>query len=153
MGVVNANRIPSRRVVFVIPCAAGKADEARPAAELYTSVFFRQALAAARSEVADADIYVLSAAHGLLALDDEVAPYDLKMGDAGSVDVPTLAVQALGRGLVDAEVYALLPRSYFDRLDEALRIFDTYATPVYEATGGIGDQKHVCSVLADREAA
>ena len=137
--------------MFVIPCSAGKADAPAPAAELYTSVFFRQALAAARSEVDDDAILVLSARHGLLALDDVVAPYDTKMGDAGSVDVATLAAQAIGRGLVDAEVYALLPASYFARLDEALRIFDTYATPVYEATAGIGDQKHVCSVLAARD--
>ena len=137
--------------MFVIPCSAGKADAPAPAAELYTSVFFRQALAAARSEVDDDAILVLSARHGLLALTDVVAPYDTKMGDAGCVDVATLAAQAIGRGLVDAEVYALLPASYFARLDEALRIFDTYATPVYEATGGIGDQKHVCSVLAARD--
>jgi len=137
--------------VFVIPCSAGKADAPAPAAELYTSVFFRQALAAARSEVDDDAILVLSARHGLLALTDVVAPYDTKMGDAGCVDVATLAAQAIGRGLVDAEVYALLPASYFARLAEALRIFDTYATPVYEATAGIGDQKHVCSVLAARD--
>lgn len=141
-----------RKTMFVIPCAAAKADHDAPAAELYTSVFFRQALAAARSEVADDSILVLSALHGLVALDTVLAPYDVKMGDAGSVSVDDVAVQAVELGMLadDAEVYALLPASYFAVLDGALRVFGSYATPVYEATSGIGDQKHVCSVLAAR---
>ena len=55
-----------------------------------------------------------------------------------------------------------LERAYFAARDdpafqaELSRLLTHYvgrATPVYEATAGIGDQKHVCSVLAGRLAA
>lgn len=136
--------------MVIIPCSFTKAREARPAAELYQGAFFTAALMAARSEVADDDIFILSAKHGLLALTDVVEPYDVAMGDAGSITDDELALSVIVRGLVDADVYALLPSKYFNKLDRVLRAFDTYATPVYEATAGIGDQKHVCAVLANR---
>lgn len=40
-------------------------------------------------------------------------------------------------------MYALLPRPYLARLDEALRTLDVYVQDVYEATRGIGEQKRV----------
>jgi hypothetical protein len=71
-------------------------------------------------------------------------PYDVRMGQPGSVTPAVLAGQALTLGIDwGAQVYALLPRPYLARLDEALRTHDVYVQDVYEATGGIGDQKRV----------
>jgi hypothetical protein len=157
MGVVPASFAPRparrpRRIVFVIPCGGSKLDAAAPASDLYTSSYFRGTLAAARSEVADEDILVLSAAHGLVTLDTVLAPYDTKMGDAGCVTSEDLALQVPELGLIDAEVYGMLPAAYFDALDGALRFWGSFASPVYEATRGIGEHKHVAKVLADRDA-
>jgi hypothetical protein len=131
--------------VFIIPCSATKLGEAAPARDLYTSVYFRQALAAAESQ-ADR-VLILSAKHGLLELDEVVAPYELRMGDPGSVGAETLAAQAVALGLDGADIYGMLPSSYFQPLWEALSSIDTWVSPVYEGTGGIGDQKHVAAVL------
>lgn len=144
----------ARRIVAVIPCSATKLDRPAPAAELYAaSAYFRGALAAALAETDE--VYVLSARHGLVALDEVLAPYDVRMGDAGSVTELDLAAQALALGLDGerTEVYGFLPNAYFNRLDGALRMIDVYATPVYEATIGIGEHKRVCKIVATAVAA
>lgn len=98
-------------------------------------------------------VLILSALHGLVELDQVVEPYDLKMGAAGSVTAQQLRDQALafGFGWGDGdewadrpgEVYALLPRPYLRVLDEALREIYVYVQDVYEACGGIGEQRRV----------
>lgn len=82
-------------------------------------------------------------------------PYDMRMGETGSVTVEQLAAQAEALGITwgeeqwngevldRSEVYAFLPRAYFEVLHAALRTLDVYPTPVYEACGGIGDQRRV----------
>lgn len=140
--------------MIVIPCGADKLDVPAPAAELYVGGMFRSALAAAQAEAAACEgrVLILSALHGLVELDTVLAPYDVKMGDERSVTVDRLAEQAQELGVVwGCDVYAFLPRAYFDRLDEALRRDDVYAAQVYEACGGIGEQRGVCRIV--REAA
>lgn len=61
------------RVAFVA-CSKTKANEVMPAAALYTSPLFKKSLLAA-VDIAD-KVYILSAEHGVLALEDPVAPYD-----------------------------------------------------------------------------
>lgn len=141
-----------RETFLIIPCGSDKAEAPAPAAELYVGGMFRSALAAAKAE-ADAcggTVLILSALHGLIALDTIVAPYDCKMGDESSVSVERIAEQAQELGVVwGADVYAFLPRAYFDRLDAALRLDDVYAAQVYEACGGIGEQRGVCRIVRE----
>lgn len=132
----------------IIPCGADKLDTAAPAADLYTSSTFRSTLAAALTLVDPAHVLVLSAKHGLVALDTVVDPYDTKMGDPGTVTVGTVVAQAVVAGIAaDDDVSALLPSAYFAKLDEALRYLDVFPTPVFEGTRGIGDHRGVARVL------
>lgn len=139
-------------VTYVIPCGGAKLDRAAPARELYTGSMFRHTLehatrCAALDEQAGlgpARVLILSAKHGLVTLDQELEPYDLRMGQPGSVTAATLAEQALALGIDwGADVYALLPRPYLARLVEALRSLDVYVMDVYEAARGIGEQKRI----------
>ena len=61
--------------VVLISCVSKKLDTRAPAEELYTSTLFKLNLRYARALEPDA-VYVLSAKHGLLALEDEIEPYD-----------------------------------------------------------------------------
>lgn len=133
----------------IIPCCAPKLDGSHPAADLYTSSTFRMQLRAALN-ITDRDhVLILSAKHGLLALDTIVESYDVKMGDAGSIDPVGIAAQALGHGIDwGHDVWAILPGTYFDRLDAGLRMIDVYAAPVYEGTTGIGDQRRASNLIA-----
>jgi hypothetical protein len=63
-----------RRVVF-ISCVSKKLSKLARARELYVSPLFKFNLAYAESLAPDA-IYILSAKHGLLELDEVVGPYD-----------------------------------------------------------------------------
>lgn len=149
-------------VYYVIPCAGAKADAPAPARDLYRGTFFQHVLAAAEAEAAaterDLDVaarvLILSAKHGLLDLDTVVEPYEVKMGERGSVDYITIAGQLIARG-IDAwrtgdhdEVYAMLPAAYLDRLDAAGDVIDLPVQNVYEAAPGIGYMRGVNANIA-----
>jgi hypothetical protein len=102
-----------------------------------------------------ARVLILSALRGLVELDAVIEPYDLRMGAPGSVTAEQLAGQAQALGIDwGSDVYAFLPRAYLARLDEALRTLDVYVQDVYEACGGIGEQRRVLSIVgSDRRPA
>lgn len=113
----------SRRRVAVIPCSAAKLEHRAPALELYTGSLYRSALLAAAALRAYGrvdSILVLSARHGLVALDTELDPYNVKMGDPGTIStaavadqlaaVAELGIEAGRPGLV--ELVPILPAAY-----------------------------------------
>lgn len=51
--------------------------------------------------------YILSAAHGLLDLSTEIDPYDITVGDPGSVSANFVQAQVRERGIESAEVTVL----------------------------------------------
>lgn len=139
-------------ITYVVPCSGAKLDRPAPGRELYTGSMFRHTWqhaqqCAAADEAAGlgpARVLILSARYGLVEPDQVLAPYDLRMGQPGSVSAATLTAQALALGIDwGAQVYALLPRPYLARLDAALRTLDVYVQDVYEGARGIGEQKRV----------
>ncbi|MFI6168813.1 DUF6884 domain-containing protein [Nocardia sp. NPDC051052] len=127
--------------LFVIPCAARKFNRRAAARDLYTSPNFRLNLRAAEAAAtADAAYFghlsavvILSACHGLLPLDREIDPYDVRVGDGTAISDDALAEQ------LDAEypglqcITALLPLAYFrvlraavERLDRPLSLMDVF---------------------------
>lgn len=111
---------------------------------------FKMAFESAEAQ-GDGEVLILSALHGLLKPNDTVAPYDMKMGDKGSVTPQVLARQARKLGLDEdnVDVYSLLPKAYDKALDKALRTFHKYTIPVYEAAPGIGYHRQVCRIIRD----
>lgn len=149
--------------LFVVPCGANKLDQPAPARDLYTGSYFREVLAGAEAEAAATTdalgvavrVMILSAAHGLVDLDDVLDPYDITMTGPASVSVDRLALQLRDLAVDDLEVYAFLPRAYHDRLRAAADLaFDTglvedlvLVHDVYEAAPGIGYHKAVAANL------
>lgn len=139
-------------ITYVVPCGGVKLDHAAPAEALYVGSMFRHtyehATRCAEMDTAaglgPARVVILSALHGLVLPGTVLEPYDLRMGQPGSVTADTLAEQARTLGIDwGSAVYALLPRPYLARLDEALRTLDVYVQDVYETCAGIGEQKRV----------
>ena len=144
--------------LVVVPCSGAKLWHAAPAGELYTGTFHKLArqAAAALVEQHGGQVVILSALHGLLRLDQVVEPYDLSIGQVGSVSVSTVALQLLQllRGHDDvANVVALLPRAYRTVLAAAVeqlpadvrpRLFE----PMRGATG-VGYQRQRLAQLRD----
>lgn len=70
-----------RRNVVLLSCVKSKLKVPAPARLLYASTWFRLALAYAHSLRPDL-ILILSAKHGVLGLEETVAPYDDTLNDA-----------------------------------------------------------------------
>lgn len=127
------------RVAF-IGCSAQKLDRPAPARELYTGALFKLALQYAEL-VAD-KVYVLSAEHGVVPLDRELAPYDARLrpenskrwGRNVSLDLVNYGTLDQAR---DHEVLFLAGEAYFAPLDFPGTGF--WARPLKGL--GIGEQK------------
>ena len=100
----------------------------------------------------DENIRILSAKHGLIKLDTIVEPYDLKMGQKGSVTSETLAEQ-LAETLPRNETYtidALLPKKYAAALEDAT---SDWILNHFDGCAGIGYQKAVLKTIRQGVAA
>jgi len=101
--------------LVIIPCGGKKAGHRTQARSLYRGAYFRAGLTAARRLTSPDRIRILSAMHGLLRLDELVAPYDLRMGQPGSVTAERVLRQAAEQGLVDEpHVVVLGGKAYRD---------------------------------------
>ena len=102
-------------MIILIPCGFRKSATKQPAHLLYEGAGFTMGLTWARTMAADKDIRIVSAMHGLVPLDRVLAPYNLKMGQPGSVSAGFIRNQAITQG-IDKEqvVVAALPAAYAD---------------------------------------
>lgn len=147
-------RLMNQTEWVVIPCGGKKADVTCAAVDLYVGSFFQQVLDSARSLVDDDHILILSARHGLITLDTALAPYDLKMGQAGSVSVETIVEQAIDLGIgEDDTVMTMLPKQYETRLNEAMWSVGPIPFDVFEANAGMGEMKQIAKKIRDQVAA
>ncbi|RWN37530.1 DUF6884 domain-containing protein [Mesorhizobium sp.] len=70
------------KTIVLISCGKTKHHSRSRASNLYRGDLFKKSLAYARSLEPDA-IYILSAKHGLVGLDDELDPYELTLTKMG----------------------------------------------------------------------
>ncbi len=129
--------------IVVVPCGAQKLDTAAPADQLYTSQHFQLTYRAARKIAEDqgARVFILSALHGLVEPSAVLDPYDVKMGDAGSIKPAALAEQLAA--INATTITTLLPRAY--RL--AMVRAGAVVTDMYANAPGIGYQRGVAARL------
>lgn len=134
--------------LVVIACGAAKLDHPAQAAELYTSAHFKLMLKAARRLAEDhgGRVVIMSALHGLVELETVLAPYDLKMGETGSITVTTLAGQL--KVIAPGSITTLLPHAYAAALDEAAELAGIGdLIDLFAEAPGIGYQRGVASRL------
>ncbi|WP_405759474.1 hypothetical protein OG234_13335 [Streptomyces sp. NBC_01420] len=95
--------------LIVIPCAARKLTVPAPAGQLYQGSYHRACRQTADALTATGGTTViLSGRYGLLTLDRVIAPYELRMGDAGSVTADQLRDQAHALRLTAARTVVVL---------------------------------------------
>lgn len=128
---------PTGRVV-VIPCGAAKLDRPAPAGQLYTGSFHRACRKAADALAQPGDtVLVLSALHGLVPLDRVLAPYELRMGQAGSVTGDQLRAQARELGVDTTRQVVVLAGAAYTAA--ARQVWPGAAAPL-EGAAGMGYQ-------------
>jgi cytoplasmic iron level regulating protein YaaA (DUF328/UPF0246 family) len=135
------------REFAIIGCGAAKADELQPAAEMYTSTYFRKKREYAEEK---ADRYwILSAKHGLLEPHEVIEPYDVTPDDLSQQEkqdlrgfVGTQLDDALDDGVVNVNVALLLGQKYRDLIRPVVEDVDRglVARDVLGGVGGIGKQ-------------
>lgn len=125
-----------RRIV-IIPCGGKKTALPQPAGQLYIGSYFTMCKRAA--EAIGGEVFILSGLHGLLPLDQVVAPYEMKMGAKGCVTPAQLHAQAVALGIAEAEVTVIAGKRY---ANAAAAVWPD-ATRVLDGTTSMGGQRRV----------
>lgn len=129
-------------MIAIIGCGARKLDRPAPARELYVGSYF-QACSRAAEAIAPGRWFILSAKHGLLRPGDEIEPYDLTLGQPGSVTAQQATWQALTCGIWFEPVTALCGSRYADL---ARQVWPQVEVPL--AGLGIGRQLQALARIA-----
>lgn len=132
--------------LVIVGCGATKQAHAAPAGEMYLGSYHRACRKVAAALTSPDRVLILSALHGLLALDDVIDPYDLRMGQPGAVGAETVHDQAEARGLLDAESVVVLAGTAY--VDVATAVWAHAHTPL-KGVGGMGKQLAALAAMAD----
>jgi hypothetical protein len=130
----------TRPDLVLVACGARKRPRAAIAADLYTGPYYRACAAYAHWLVGMAGwrrVYVLSAKHGLLPLDQWTHPYELRLGQEGAITAEQVRQQAEERGLLARERVVILGGRRYAAL--AREVWPEAISPL-EGVGGIGKQ-------------
>ncbi len=82
--------------VVLVSCGSKKLDRRSQAQHLYTGVLFRYSLKYAK-KLEPSHIYILSARHGLLALEQQINPYDQTLNSMPASKVQNWADQVISQ--------------------------------------------------------
>jgi hypothetical protein len=132
-------------MIVVISCGAKKRTTPSRAIDLYDGSYFKAARNWARSVTTDNRIFIMSAKYGLLPANKVVHPYNLRMGQAGSVTVGILRQQARAL-LIDREVAIVVAGGAYANM--ARQVWTDIRTPfaaqphgvLYPGKSGMGYQ-------------
>ena len=123
-------------MMLIIACGAKKLDRTACARDLYVGAYFKACLAYALALAPARDIFILSAKYGLIGINDHIEPYDLKMGEPGSITSIKLSEQAEFGGLLDEKVIVLGGKQYVGLCH---KVWPKLEAPL-EGKGGLGKQ-------------
>lgn len=101
----------------IITCGSSKCVTVTRAEKMYIGTFFKAQLGFALKYFKRDDVFILSAKYGLLTLDQKIAPYDLKMGQIGSVSVDLVKQQAEKLGIIKNKITSTAGKDYRTVLD------------------------------------
>lgn len=131
-----AGRTSTRPDLVVVPCGGRKLQRPAPAGALYVGPYHRACRRAAAA-LSPRRTLILSARHGLVGLDEVLAPYDTTFGDPDAVTADHVAAQADQRGLrAVAGVVVLAGRRYV----AATRLAWPQALDPLAGSRGMGEQ-------------
>lgn len=135
--------------LVVVTCTGPKLDQPAPAGRLYTGASHKlpREAAAAIAERTGARVAIVSALHGLLDLDQLVAPYEQQLGKPGAVEAATVAGQLRAAGV--RRVVALTSNPYAALLAEAARLAGVELVAPLAGCRGIGEQRGRLARLRD----
>lgn len=78
---------------------------------MYIGSFFKAQLEWAKKNFEKDKIYILSAKYGLLKLNDFIEPYNIKMGEKGSIDLIKIS-QQIKKYNINEKIYSSAGKDY-----------------------------------------
>ena len=111
--------MPNSPHVVIIACGAKKRATAARARDLYEGSYFKSNLKWALSVAPEDSIFILSAKHGLLSLNQAIEPYNVRMGDGASIAPEIIAEQAALKRITKHRLYAVGGQEYLSALARA----------------------------------
>lgn len=106
-------------MIVILGCGSSKHDKGMPAIDLYKGGNFSLRRSLARDLVDDRRIFILSAKFGLIRSSQVIQPYDLRLGDEGSVTKQRVASQARRLRISNYPAIFLGGSDYYDLCREA----------------------------------
>lgn len=94
-------------MIVVIPCGAKKINKPAPACNLYIGPYFKACWSYSISLTNYSNIYILSAKHGLIKSTTILYPYNLQMGQPGSIGLKKIEEQASEYGIINKNIIGL----------------------------------------------
>lgn len=101
----------------IITCGSKKLTFPTAAQNMYIGSFFKAQLQWAKKHFHEDKIFILSAKYGLLKLNDVIEPYNIKMGDKGSVDLIKIS-QQIKKYKINTKIYSSAGKEYRKLLDK-----------------------------------
>jgi hypothetical protein len=97
--------------IYLVACGKEKVQHSIKARGMYTGSYFKACLKYAESQSNDG-IFILSAKYGLVELEEIIQPYDLVIGDDGSVNTDYIKSQATEKGILYENIIVLGGKKY-----------------------------------------
>lgn len=109
-------------MIIIVGCGKSKLKSRSRADELYQGSLFKKRISLARTITTDDQIFILSAKYGLVSVDQLIDPYELKMGQRGSITARMLSLQAKRLnirgtiGILASGPYIIMAQQVFDNV-------------------------------------
>ncbi len=115
--------------VALISCGKRKSSHPAPARELYQGDLFKKSLQYAEEVLKADQVFILSAKHGLVALDEVVAPYEKTLNHMPAAEVQAWGERVLNELRAEADLQndrftILAGANYRKHLTPALKHYD-----------------------------
>lgn len=109
--------------LIIITCGKSKRPTESPAWRMYTGTYFKMQMRWAIHTAATAqNIRILSAKYGLIPLDTIIHPYDLRMGQPGSITAQQLRTQLDALTPTPTQILTTASSTYLQTLRESTNI-------------------------------
>ena len=137
----------SERMIVLVGCGSKKRDKALPAKDLYLGGLVRTGLARACALAGEDAVFIVSAKHGLLALDEHTEPYELSLRTMPRTEREAwgnrVAEQLAKRGVLGARFVALMGETYVALLRRSFGARGWFLEEPLRGVRGIGNRIRV----------
>lgn len=111
----------------LIACGSSKVRIRVRARYLYVGSLFKSCLRYALTIADEADVYILSAKHGIIDLQTQIDPYNIRFGKPGAIGLEKVRETAMNHGLLSRPCIAVLSGTY---LKMTRQIFHVIEAPI-----------------------